>query len=83
MINGLQNFFNNVIAANSATAAVPVTKAPVYSNPFANPFLNQTLNQMNKKNDFYGKNNPSPTGYFAGYYNNKPNIVGRKLFVEV
>ena len=48
MINGLQNFFNNVIAANSATAAVPVTKAPVYSNPFANPFLNQTLNQMNK-----------------------------------
>ena len=21
-------------------------------------------------------------GYFAGYYNNQPNIVGRRLFVE-
>jgi hypothetical protein len=31
----------------------------------------------------YGKNQPVAGGYFAGYYNGKPNIVGRKLFIEV
>lgn len=82
MINGLENFFTNVLSTNAATSVAPVTQ-PKYSNPFANPFLSQTLEQMNRRNDFYGKNNPSPTGYFAGYYNNKPNIVGRKLFIEV
>lgn len=82
MINGLQNFLTNVLSTTAATATPAVSK-PQYSNPFANPFLGQTLEQMNKRNDFYGKNNPSATGYFAGYYNNKPNIVGRKLFIEV
>ena len=80
MINGLQNFLNNVLSTSATTA---VTKTQTYSNPFANPFLSQNLEQMNKRNDSYGKNNPLPGGYFAGYYNNKPNIVGRKLFVEV
>lgn len=82
MINGLQNFLTNVLSTSATTAAAPISQ-PQYSNPFANPFLSQNLAQMNRKNEFYGKNNPSPTGYFAGYYNNKPNIVGRKLFVEV
>lgn len=82
MINGLQNFLTNVLSASATSATAPVAK-PQYSNPFANPFLGQTLEQMTKRNEGYGKNNPSPTGYFAGYYNNKPNIVGRKLFIEV
>lgn len=52
------------------------------SNPFAsnNPFVNS-----NKDNPFatYGQNRPVAGGYFAGYYNNQPNIVGRRLFIEV
>ena len=31
----------------------------------------------------YAKNRPVKGGYFAGYYNGKPNIVGQRLFVEV
>lgn len=83
MIDGLQNFFANVNAPSSTTAAAPIQKTQVYANPFENPFLSKNLEQMNRRNDTYGKNNPFPGGYFAGYYNNKPNIVGRKLFVEV
>jgi hypothetical protein len=30
----------------------------------------------------YGQNKPVIGGYFAGYYNNQPNIVGRRLFIE-
>ena len=52
------------------------------SNPFAsnNPFVNS-----NHENPFanYGQNRPVIGGYFAGYYNNQPNIVGRRLFIEV
>lgn len=52
------------------------------SNPFAsnNPFVNS-----NHDNPFatYGQNRPVVGGYFAGYYNNQPNIVGRRLFIEV
>lgn len=51
------------------------------SNPFAsnNPFVNS-----NHENPFatYGQNRPVAGGYFAGYYNNQPNIVGRRLFIE-
>ena len=51
------------------------------SNPFAsnNPFVNS-----NHDNPFatYGQNRPVVGGYFAGYYNNQPNIVGRRLFIE-
>ena len=28
-------------------------------------------------------NKPVKGGYFAGYYNGKQNIVGRRLFIEV
>lgn len=83
MIDGLQNFFTKVSAPNNTAAATQVQKTQIYSNPFANPFLSRNLEQMNRRNEQYGKNNPFPGGYFAGYYNNKPNIVGRKLFVEV
>ncbi len=54
------------------------------SNPFApssgNPFVTS-----HNSNPFanYGQNKPVAGGYFAGYYNNQPNIVGRRLFIEV
>lgn len=51
------------------------------SNSFAsnNPFVHS-----NTENPFatYGQNKPVAGGYFAGYYNNQPNIVGRRLFIE-
>ena len=51
------------------------------SNPFAssNPFV-----RSQSENPFttYGQNRPVIGGYFAGYYNNQPNIVGRRLFIE-
>ena len=50
-------------------------------NPFAsgNPFVHSR-----NENPFatYGQNKPVIGGYFAGYYNNQPNIVGRRLFIE-
>ena len=51
------------------------------SNPFSsgNPFVTSQ-----NQNPFatYGQNRPVLGGYFAGYYNNQPNIVGRRLFIE-
>ena len=51
------------------------------SNPFTsgNPFV-----RSSNENYFatYGQNKPVIGGYFAGYYNNQPNIVGRRLFIE-
>ena len=52
--------------------------APVSNNPFGNPFVTSN----NRNNYSYAKNNPVQGGYFAGYYNGKSNIVGRRLFVE-
>ncbi|MCD8377249.1 MAG: hypothetical protein LUB59_00510 [Candidatus Gastranaerophilales bacterium] len=46
-------------------------------NPFGNPFVNT------RTYSGYAQNRPVSGGYFAGYYNNKPNIVGQRLFVEV
>ena len=63
-----------------STITTPTTtqvNTPINNNPFASADI------FNKKNDFYAKNKPVAGGYFAGYYNGKPNIVGRKLFIEV
>ncbi|MDO5306850.1 MAG: hypothetical protein Q4E83_03730 [bacterium] len=51
------------------------------NNPFAssNPFI--TSSNGNRFAN-YGQNRPVIGGYFAGYYNNQPNIVGRRLFIE-
>ena len=53
----------------------------VNTNTNNNPFASSDI--LKNKKDFYAKNQPIPGGYFAGYYNGKPNIVGRKLFIEV
>ena len=64
------------------TGEIRRTNARSSSNPFAsnNPFVNS-----NHENPFanYAQNRPVVGGYFAGYYNNQPNIVGRRLFIEV
>jgi hypothetical protein len=46
------------------------------NNPFENPFIQP------QRSSSYAVNKPVKGGYFAGYYNGKPNIVGRRLFIE-
>ncbi|MBQ7450666.1 hypothetical protein IJS77_04550 [bacterium] len=66
----------NLLSTITSPATVQVN-TNTNNNPFASPDI------LNNKKDFYAKNRPVPGGYFAGYYNGKPNIVGRKLFIEV
>jgi len=71
----------NSLISKSPIAGVQKTQVKS-NNPFAeqnsNPFLSTTFGSGT-----YGKNQPVEGGYFAGYYNGKPNIVGRRLFIEV
>ena len=76
------------LLANVLTSTTPmvntagIAKTGSSGNPFAagaNPFV--TAQSSNPFAD-YGQNKPVPGGYFAGYYNNQPNIVGRRLFIE-
>lgn len=80
---------NNLVSLISKTLYPPTVVTPQKSvtqksnNPFANndnqsPFLSTSFG-----GSYYGKNQPVAGGYFAGYYNGKPNIVGRKLFIEI
>jgi len=78
------NFLTRVLTAQPSFQAKQVVRTSTRSsssNPFAsnNPFVNS-----NAGNPFatYGQNRPVAGGYFAGYYNNQPNIVGRRLFIE-
>lgn len=62
--------------------------APVVSKKSKNPFATGENNVFLTSTSFgsspsYGKNMPVSGGYFAGYHNDKPNIVGRRLFIEV
>lgn len=82
MIQNLLGLISKTHTPAKSTAITSVRPASV--NPFAqgqstNPFMSNSSVNSN----FYGKNNPVRGGYFAGYYNGKPNIVGRKLFLEV
>lgn len=61
---------NNAVATTQGTLTVS-------GNPFGNPFVNS------RSYTGYAQNKPVAGGYFAGYYNNKPNIVGQRLFLEV
>lgn len=80
MATGIVNFFEKALApAQTGAVVTPVRNenmGHVSNNPFvtakgSNPFAH------------YAQNRPVAGGYFAGYYNNKPNIVGQRLFVEV
>lgn len=68
-----------VPSTNNAVATAPQSATTaVGGNPFANPFVNRGFAYKG-----YAQNKPVAGGYFAGYYNNKPNIVGQRLFLEV
>ena len=82
MLNNLVSIITKSLSNTQTRAVAQVT--PKSNNPFANhenenPFLSTTFGSSST----YGKNQPVAGGYFAGYYNGKPNIVGRKLFIEV
>ena len=83
MIQNLLSIFSKSFGVQKSTALTKVQQTSV--NPFApgasssNPFLAST----EARSSVYGKNTPVRGGYFAGYYNGKPNIVGKRLFLEV
>ena len=81
---GIVNLLTQVLTSNPMVQAESISRAKVSSNPFAsysgNPFV---MAQNSNPYANYGQNKPVAGGYFAGYYNNKPNIVGRRLFIEV
>lgn len=66
-----------VPSTNNAAAVATTGSASIGRNPFGNPFVNS------RSYAGYAQNRPVSGGYFAGYYNNKPNIVGQRLFLEV
>ena len=76
MLNNITSFINGILTTSQVRTVAPVNSPT--SNPFANPFVSGNNNSAT-----YGKNKPFTGGYFAGYYNGKPNIVGTRLFVEV
>ena len=79
---GLVNFLSNALLPQQQIGTTaPVITQPSSSNPFSNnPFVNYNGNRYGR---FYAQNKPVKGGYFAGYYNGKQNIVGRRLFIEV
>lgn len=75
MINRISSFVNSIMSAQYTRR---VQKQQSSNNPFSN-----NLQQTSYKPTNYIKNKPVPGGYFRGYYNGKPNIVGSRLLVEV
>ena len=75
MINSLKNMVSQILYA-PVSVQTTAAKSSGY-NPFENPFV-RSSSSINS----YAVNKPVKGGYFAGYYNGKPNIVGRRLFIE-
>ena len=73
---GIVNLLSQMFIPQPTPVVVPTRSSNPYSN---NPFVSYNGNTLNT----YGKNAPVRGGYFAGYYNGKQNIVGRRLFIEV
>ena len=83
MLSNLVSMLTKSLSGTAHTTSVAKV-APKSNNPFQtaeneNPFLSTSFGSSST----YGKNQPVAGGYFAGYYNGVPNIVGRKLFIEV
>ncbi len=78
MLTNLVNLMGTIMQSPQVRAVAPAVSRQS-NNPFANPFLDS----QNSNENSYGKNKPVAGGFFAGYYNGKPNIVGSRLFVEV
>lgn len=83
MLSNLVSMLTKSLSTTQTQALPAVKKEAISNNPFkensGNPFISTTFGSSNS----YGKNQPVEGGYFAGYYNGQPNIVGRKLFIEV
>ena len=79
MVISITNFMNRILQTSPSKSLTPIKQTTTNDNPFANPFIysSGTTNYMG-----YGKNQPIQGGFFAGYYNGKPNIVGKRLFIE-
>ena len=81
---GIVNLLAQVFTSAPMRQTSSITRAAGSSNPFArssgNPFVSSNNSGFSAT---YGQNRPVVGGYFAGYYNNQPNIVGRRLFIEV
>ena len=82
MFSNLVSLINQSINSTFYTPKVEKTNNPFASADGNNPYVNLNFGSSNKS-ETYGKNQPVPGGYFAGYYNGTPNIVGRRLFIEV
>ena len=82
MLSNLVSLITKTMAPANQIATISRTSIQS-NNPFKeeneNPFLSTSFGSGYN----YGKNQPVAGGYFAGYYNGKPNIVGRRLFIEV
>lgn len=82
MATGLVNFLSNVLGSTGVNQTAPVVRQipQQSSNPYGNnPFVNYNSNSFT---NYYAQNKPVKGGYFAGYYNGKQNIVGRRLFIQ-
>lgn len=79
MLTNLVSIITKSFQPPAIKPVVTTNKNPFANNNNQNLFLNDTSFTGNKN---YGKNMPINGGYFAGYHNNKPNIVGRRLFIE-
>ena len=73
---GIVSLLSQMFVPQTTQVVAPVRSSNPYNN---NPFVNYNGNHLNT----YAKNAPVRGGYFAGYYNGKQNIVGRRLFIEV
>lgn len=75
MINGLKNMLARVMYTPAMTANIQTSK-------YYNPFETQNMSQDYSQQRTYAVNRPVKGGYFAGYYNGKPNIVGQRLYID-
>lgn len=75
MVANIVNLLSKAIMSNNVQQKSAVST--VTNNPFASPFVTAAPQKS------YAKNDPVQGGYFAGYYNGRPNIVGQRLFVSV
>ena len=81
---GIVNLLTKVLTSSPMVQSSAVTRTRSASNPFASAASGNPFVTSQNSNPFanYGQNRPVAGGYFAGYYNNQPNIVGRRLFIE-
>ena len=79
MVANIVNYLSRALTTKTVQKSTSVARV-ASGNPFANPFV---TTQSPTSFESYAKNQPVRGGYFAGYHNGRPNIVGQRLFVEV